>query len=128
MDHEAIMARKKIADRYIQAAHRPVEEQLARTPTDPTGFIKRHERAMTVPRSFERSLRALIDGLMSYAVDHEARYGSKLGEDGVLGEAWADALRGVRGLLNGELGDLDGGLLDGALCNLYREAGFEGEL
>jgi hypothetical protein len=116
--------------RYNTALRRPVIDQLKRTPDDPTGYIARHNKAWSLLtcQGFEGALVFGIRSLAAYAAAHEVRYSSKLADDGVLGPAWADALRGFRALLNGELGRLDGGFLDGALCNLYREAGFEGEL
>lgn len=77
---------------------------------------------------FERAIVCAIDALQWYAEAHAKRWGSKLGEDYVLGEAWESALRGVLALLNGETGRLDCGLLDRELRAMYLEAGFEGEL
>jgi hypothetical protein len=57
----------------------------------------------------------MLLGLAEYADAHERQYSSKIGADGVLGREWLDALRGVRGLLNGELGRFDGGTLDKAI-------------
>jgi hypothetical protein len=114
---------------YALALRNPVLEQRKRTPADPTGYISRHDYAWHSPfDGFESALVLGIRSLAAYAAAHEARYDSKIAEDGVLGKEWEAALRGFRGLLNGELGRLDGGFLDGAICNLYREAGFEGEL
>jgi hypothetical protein len=62
-----------------------------------------------------------------YADAHAERFGSPLAEDYVLGESWREAVRGLRGLLNGELGRLDGGTLDRAILVMYQAAGFEGD-
>ncbi len=78
-------------------------------------------------RGFEAGLLDLIVGLTEYAGAHVRQYDSPIADDGVLGEAWLDALRGVRALLNGELGRLDGGTLDHAIIELYKAAGFEGD-
>lgn len=67
----------------------------------------------------------LIRGVSHYADQHARRYESPIGEDGVLGQEWATAVRAVRGLLNGELGGLDGGTLDKMLCGMLRQEGFE---
>jgi hypothetical protein len=118
-----------IQTRYALALRNPVLEQRKRIPDDTTGYINRHDKAWHSPsEGFESALVMGIRSLAAYAAAHEARYDSKLADDGVLGASWEEALRGFRGLLNGELGRLDGGFLDGAICNLYREAGFEGEL
>lgn len=119
----------KILDRYIEAVAAPVNEQFARTPDDPAGYIRRHLNAYVDPQGgFEKGILGVLDGLIIYAAAHEEQYDSKIAEDRYLGEQWLDALRGLRGLLNGQLGRLDGGFLDGGMCNLHREAGFEGEL
>jgi hypothetical protein len=121
--------RPDIDRRYTDALLRAVKEQRKRTPKDPTGYIRRHELAFMAPtKPFEQAIVQMLLGLKHYASDHENAYGSKLADDGVIGEAWLDALRGLRAMLNGQLGRLDGGFLDAAICNLYREAGFDGEL
>lgn len=118
---------QSIARKYDDAVLSPLREQRARTPN--ADYIRRHESAFHTPRpGFEAALACGLVALRDYACAHEERYGSTLGQDGVLGEAWLDALRGFRALLNGELGRLDGGFLDGAICNLYQAAGFEGDL
>jgi hypothetical protein len=118
-----------IDKRFAAAIENPVRDQLARTPDDPSGYIARHLKAWKTPSpGFEAAIVAAITALRGYATMHELAYNAKLANDGVLGDAWLDALRGVRGLLNGQLGRLDAGFLDAALCGLHRAAGFEGEL
>jgi hypothetical protein len=51
--------------------------------------------------------------------------GHVLANDGILGEAWADMLKGCRTLLNGDLGGLDGGTLDSILCKMAEANGYE---
>lgn len=87
-----------------------------------------HNVAFREPReAFESGLVALVTGLAQYADSHREAYGSPLANDGVIGESWREAVSGVRGLLNGERGRLDGGALDGALLAMFAAAGFEGE-
>lgn len=81
----------------------------------PDNAKKRMESAFVLAM---RSLRLFAEG-------HAALYGSPIGADGVLGEAWLDMWRGVRAMLNGELGRLDGGSLDRALLNMAKEFGFD---
>lgn len=120
--------KQAIERRFYEAVMSPEREQRARTPDDPTGYIGRHATALHTPRlGFESALSGFVVALKDYAVAHEQRYESKLADDGVLGDDWQGILRRVRGLLNGELGRLDGGFLDGALCNLYAAAGFDPE-
>lgn len=44
----------------------------------------------------------MLDCLAVYAKAHKARFFSKLSDDGVLGDEWLAAAKGVRGLLNGD--------------------------
>jgi hypothetical protein len=78
-------------------------------------------------RAFEAGLLHMLCGLTEYAGAHVRQYGSPIAEDGVLGVAWRESLAGLRQLLNGELGRLDGGTLDRAILELYKAAGFEGD-
>jgi hypothetical protein len=90
---------------------------------DTNGWKGRHLRAARV-----HPVGAMISALDLYRARHNARFGSLLGNDYVLGPAFLDALRGVRTMLNGEIGGLDGGTCDAAICAIYSESGFEGEL
>lgn len=42
-----------------------------------------------------------LDSMIRYAKAHKARFESPLADDYVLGPQWLDALKGLRGLLNG---------------------------
>jgi hypothetical protein len=95
------------------------------------GCGQRHHDAMghvAHEATHEKALSLLLQGLALYAEAYEKRYESKLGTDCVLGEEWLDMARGFTGLLNGELGHLDGGTLDGTIRDLALEAGFDEEL
>ncbi len=103
------------------------------------GWFSRHEAAVPAfigqivgesrfaRESYERPLCHMLQGLAQYAGAHVRQYGSPIAEDGVLGVAWRESLAGLRQLLNGELGRLDGGTLDHAILELYKAAGFEGD-
>lgn len=69
----------------------------------------------------------MLKGAVSYADWHFSRYGSKIGDDGVLGPAWAEVLKSLLTLLNGELGRLDGGTLDGLIRGMLDAEGFTDE-
>jgi hypothetical protein len=85
-----------------------------------------HRQAATCPRpGFERALAALFTGWLGYAETHQAEYDSGIGDDGVLGEHWAQIGAGLRGLLNGSLGRFDGGTLDALLADTLRQQGFD---
>lgn len=73
-----------------------------------------HDAARSAPRpGFEQAICSMIDALAEYATAHRVAYGSPLGSDGVIGDLYAKSVaEGLIGMLNGERGRLDGGLLD----------------
>jgi hypothetical protein len=88
----------------------------------------RHWLAFNNPRrSTEVSIVNLMKATALHADNHREAYGSGIGEDGVLGDHWADIVRGIRGLLNGDCGRLDCGTLDGTLCDMLAAEGFDRE-
>lgn len=90
------------------------------------GWGDRHVRAWQAPCGPERPIRSLIVGLAQYADTHRDRFESDISEDYLLGrDYWLSMWKGARGLLNGELGRLDGGTLDGLLIDILEAAGFE---
>lgn len=118
---------RDVSRRFDDAVLLPARAQRNRTPNDRQ--IDAHEHAFHTPREgFEAALSCGIVALRDYACAHELAYGAPLASDPVMGGAWLEALRGFRQLLTGERGRLQGGFLDGACCNLYEAAGFEGEL
>jgi hypothetical protein len=89
-------------------------------------WLRRHRSAVTDPTSeFERALGQMIAGWLRYADACHSRYESGIGDDGVLGPHWAALGAALRGLLNGEMGRLDGGTLDGLLCRTLQQEGFD---
>lgn len=86
---------------------------------------KRHALAWRAPNAIEEPIVNLYTALAQYADRHHARYESPIGEDGVLGVEWLTIAKALRGLLNGELGRLDGGTLDSLIYALVESAGFE---
>ena len=87
----------------------------------------RHADAFDSPRGMERPIVGLYRALAEYADTHLARYASPIGDDGVLGDEWMQMLKALGGLLNGELGRLDGGTLDALRYALAETAGFTRE-
>lgn len=84
----------------------------------------RHCAAWREP-GVEAGVVGLVEAAATYADSHERRYGSKLGDDGVLGQHFADILKAVRGLLNGECGRLDCGTVDKLLVDMMIAEGIE---
>lgn len=98
---------------------------------DTTGWKVRHQHATrpartAVPiRTAEQSITFGLQAWVSYAVAHHARFQSKIGDDYVLGPAWAAWGAAIRTLLNGETGNLDCGTLDTIIRDNLREQGFD---
>lgn len=94
------------------------------------GWQSRHTRA--VIGSFahilcsdnEHAIGRAIGAWCDYARNHAERFGSPIGQDYVLGPAWARWGFALRELLNGELGRLDGGTLDTILHDNLAEQGY----
>lgn len=76
---------------------------------------------------FESSLLGMLIGWQNYAEDHRREYSSRIGDDGVLGPCWEEIGKSLIGLLNGRLGRLDGGTVDGFIRDCLTENGFDGD-
>lgn len=74
-------------------------------------------------RGFERAIEKMIEGWQEYAEAHNATYESQIGDDAVIGEEWAEIGQALLGLLNGELGRLDGGTLSSYIRRVARSNG-----
>lgn len=93
-------------------------------PEDKFNFWRiRHNQAVRHPEGFEFAICYLLEGLEAYSKTHKQRYGSDVGHDGVLADGIADIAKGIRTLLNGELGRLDAGTLDGYLVRVLVDCG-----
>jgi hypothetical protein len=87
------------------------------------GWQDRHDAAIDAPKGFEVPIVAMLKGWALYAERHKAEYDSLIGDDGVLGSEWAEIGKALLGLLNGQLGRLDGGTLDGYIWNFAEKHG-----
>lgn len=90
---------------------------IYRRPPD-NGWQDRHNKAFR-----SHPLAHIVVSCAQYADAHRARFDSGIGEDYVLGPEWIAILKGVRGLLNGETGQLDCGTVDGMICDMLRAEG-----
>jgi hypothetical protein len=96
-----------------------------------TGWDVRHNGAlgvalgasMAIPKAQETAVAQMLRAWETYAAAHNARFESAIGEDYVLGPAWEQIGLGIRALLNGELGRLDGGTLDRFILDTLKENG-----
>ncbi len=85
----------------------------------------RHVAAYNRPRAgFEAALVGMIDAVEEYARAHAETFESDVSDDGVLGASLAGAIFAIRGLLDGELGRLDGGYLWDRLTQVAKAAGW----
>ena len=88
------------------------------------GWKERHLQAINFPKGCEIPVVNAIAAWLDYANEHERRYESPIGDDGVLGQCWLEMGRAIRGLLNGETGRLDCGTLDAILLDSMIAEGF----
>jgi hypothetical protein len=116
----------KVHLEHLTLLHEEVEHRASNGPPDSKEWARSHIEAWLLGTSiYAVCFTRMIQALALYADAHNTRYGSPIGEDDVLGGAWADATYAVRGLLDGELGGLDGGTLDRMLVGMLRREGFE---
>ena len=111
------------ARNVIDAANAKVADKHFRD----NAWGKGHIRAWTTPQGAESGIVDMIVAWAVYADRHRARYESLIGDDGVLGPAWANIGESLIVMLNGELGRLDAGTLWGLLDDIMRSQGWERE-
>ena len=86
--------------------------------------FKGHNAAFVQPWDCDAPLISMLDGWLAYADHHHRQYESSIGEDYVLGPEWAAIGRALLGLLNGVIGRLDCGTLDGLIRGVLAAEGF----
>ena len=100
-------------------------------PDFPVGNVgnwqERHRAALFTPRENEAGIVGMVKMWLHYADMHQLRFESSIGEDGILGDEWSAIGRGLLGLLNGETGRLDCGILDGCIRGALVAEGFGDE-
>lgn len=81
-----------------------------------------HNKAVTAPKEFELPIVSIFNAIQKYCRQHEAAYGSPIGDDSYLGEnAIVPMIRGLLAILNGNAGRLDCGAVDKAIRQLATE-------
>ncbi len=88
------------------------------------GWQDRHLAAIRVPSRSEENVGDMIGAWAQYADSHKARFESGIGQDYVLGPAWAGIGVSLLTLLNGECGRFDCGTLDGFIRDTMEAEGF----
>ena len=85
----------------------------------------RHNYAVATLKNPESAIMDMLYGWSEYATKHRTRYESIIGDDYVLGPAWQSIGENLRTLLNGELGGLDGGTVDGYIIGTMEYHGID---
>ena len=83
---------------------------------------ERHYKAFQTDRT---GIAGMIKAWAHYADAHRTRYEASIGDDGFLGPEWAEIGKSLRALLNGDLGQMDGGTLDDMICDILSANGFD---
>lgn len=76
-------------------------------------------------REWNKRGNPIPEGVKAWVKYAEGYKSYLLSEDAVLGPAWYDWGKGLRGLLNGDLGDLDAGTIDCLIHDTLIKQGFE---
>ena len=93
-------------------------------PVDRNRWSDRHLCAVQRPGSlFEQALVDRLRGWLLYADAHQTIYRSNIGDEDVLRYCWVQIGEGLRGVLTGDHGRLDGGTVHRLLCQTLTEAG-----
>ena len=74
-------------------------ETIAEYDKLPIGTVSQQAHRLGI--NSNEPLIAAMDALLHYAKAYRKAFGGDLADDGVLGDFWLDAAKGVRGLLNG---------------------------
>jgi hypothetical protein len=86
-------------------------------------WSRRHDRAFNEPKGQEKGIVYLMVGWATYADEYYEAFGSAIGDDYVLGKAWEEIGSALLEMLNGDLGRLDGGTLDGKIRDILEHEG-----
>lgn len=89
----------------------------------PSGWALRHRRAFAT-----HPVAGIIRAAAVYADDYQTRWENGIGADYVLGDYWEKILRSARGMLNGDLGNMDGGTLDTLIADMLEAEGFNPDI
>jgi len=103
-------------------------DQTATLPRPEPAYLVNHRNAMKSPRGPEEPIVRMYDAWRLYAQNHQRRYESPIGHDGVMGPAWASIGSAIIDLLNGETGRIDCGTLDHVIRTYAVVSGWGSEL
>lgn len=112
----------KSFDQLVRETH-----DHAKTMPSDNGWFTRHEKAFQTTIGFHGHLVGMLRSTTRYAEEHLKRYESPISDDGFLGDYILDQLKACRALLNGEIGNLDGGTMDRLIRSIAAEHGFDAD-
>jgi len=129
--------RPKDCELYPKGAEQMKDHTYTPNVPDSNGWKRRHLEAMAEPcgtlrpdkaASHESAMVLMVRGWCEYAQSHKDQFGSEIGDDRVLGDEWMAIGQAMLGLLNGDLGRLDGGTLDAIIRDNLNEQGFDPDI
>ena len=95
------------------------------------------EQSMNLGIANDEPLLVAMDAMLRYAKAYRKRFESGVGDDGVLGPCFADAINGVRGLLDGDgavamernitTDSKDNGVIESLYWECCKVAGLDGD-
>lgn len=94
---------------------------ISKTTSDTNGWKSRHGAVM---HGGSHPIAQAMKAWCEYAEQHKHRFESDIGDDYVLGPAWAKWGFALRALLNGDCGQLDCGTLDTIIHDNLLEQGW----
>lgn len=110
-------------------------ETIAQANSLPVGTVAEHAHKYGMENG--EPLIVAMDCLLKYAEAYRQRFDSNLVDDYVLGPIWLDAIKGIRGLLNGDgvvamkkdisTDTKDNGCVESMFWSAMKMAGYEGK-
>ena len=111
----------------LQEHSRIVADRAVMRKADVTGWARGHFTAALFPSTpYEIAIVALCDGIKMYVDAYAQTNNPEDSEmDYLTGDWVGNVIEGVRGMLNGDLGRLDGGTVDAWLLYVAEEIGYD---
>ena len=111
----------------LQEHSRIVADRAYARNTDQTGWARGNFTAATFPSTpYEIAIVALCEGIQRYVDAYAQTNNPEDSEmDYLTGDWVGNVIEGVRGMLNGDLGRLDGGTVDAWLLYVAEEIGYD---
>ena len=111
----------------LQEHSRQVADRAYARDLDQTGWARGNFTAATFPSTpYEIAIVALCEGIQKYVDAYAQTNNPEDSEMDYLTGDWVGTIiDGVRGMLNGDLGRLDGGTVDGWLVYVAEEIGYD---